>query len=151
MAIAKKQHLDGLRSCPPSFLAAAVTTSGELSKDFLFLHQWLTARYREKLMREGDRDDGMKVHDLTPAFRANLRVSICVPVAIARGMAMQLLAAGLPGKCTRNAPALLPTPDLGAEIEGDSDSDEQILQLLADADDEAKESDNTTAIEDGAF
>ena len=106
-------------------------------------------------MREGDRDDGMKVHDLTPAFRANLRVSICV--AIARGMAMQLLAAGLPGKCTRNAPALLPTPDLGAGIEGDSDSDEvaittdeQILQLLADAD-EASELDNTTAIEDGAF
>ena len=95
-----------------------------------------TARYREKLLREGDRDDG-KVSDLTPAFRANLRVSVCV--AIARGMAMQLLAAGLPGKCTRNAPALLPTPTKPNDSSSDDDdlpkvTDEEILQLIALAD-----------------
>ena len=79
----------------------------------------------------------MKVSDLTPAFRANLRVSVCV--AIARGMAMQLLAAGLLGKCTRNAPALLPTPTKPNDSSSNDDdlpkvTDEEILQLIALAD-----------------
>ena len=72
-------------------------------------------------MREGNSDEVMKVHDLTPVFRANLRVSICV--AIARGIIMQLLPAGLPGNCTRYAPALLPTPDLDAFDSSSDDPD----------------------------
>ena len=58
------------------------------------MQEWLTAKYRERLMLEGDRDDGEKLEDLTAAFRGEFRSSLLV--AMCKGLADMLLAAGLP-------------------------------------------------------
>ena len=94
MAIAAKQHLDGKRVVLPSFLAVVGTTHGELGAESIHLIENLTACYREKLDREGERPDGQKPTDLTANFRTRCRFGLLC--AIADGHAMMLTAAGLP-------------------------------------------------------
>ena len=58
------------------------------------LQEWLTSKYRARLQREGDRDDGAPIELLTGRFRYSLRASVLL--AMAKGQAGMLLAAGLP-------------------------------------------------------
>ncbi len=47
--------------------------------------EWLTGKYRARLLLEGDRDDGEKTEDLTAAFRREFRASLLV--ASCKGLA----------------------------------------------------------------
>ncbi len=58
------------------------------------LQEWLTGKYRARLLLEGDRDDGEKTEDFTAAFRREFRASLFV--ASCKGLADMLLAAGMP-------------------------------------------------------
>ena len=93
-ALAERQVLDGLRIAVPAILPVAVSTHGEFCPGAVHVQEWLTAKYRERLMLEGDRDDGEKLEDLTAAFRGEFRSSLLV--AMCKGLADMLLAAGLP-------------------------------------------------------
>ncbi len=118
------------------------------------MQEWLTAKFRERLMLEGDRDDGEKLEDLTAAFRGEFCSSLLV--AMYKGLADMLLAAGLPfavnsgrGALSARTPAQLsssapsdalpladnsPAPvglDLAEEVGADSDNTH--LCNLADA------------------
>ena len=111
------------------------------------MQEWLTAKYRERLILEGDRDDGEKLEDLTAAFRGEFRSSLLV--AMYKGLAYMLLAAGLPfavksgrGALSARTPAQLSSPapsdaspladnspgpvglDLAEEVGADSDSED---------------------------
>ena len=93
-ALAERQVLDGLRNAVPAILPVAVSTHGEFCPGAVHVQEWLTAKYRERLILEGDRDDGEKLEDLTAAFRGEFRSSLLV--AMCKGLADMLLAAGLP-------------------------------------------------------
>ena len=67
-ALAERQALDGLRSTAPIILPVAVSTHGEFCPGAVRVHEWLTGKYRARLLLEGDRDDGEKTEDLTAAF-----------------------------------------------------------------------------------
>ena len=93
-ALAERQVLDGLRAVAPVILPVAVSTHGEFCPGAVHVQEWLTSKYRERLVLEGDRDDGEKLEDLTAAFRGELRSSLLV--ASCKGLADMLLAAGMP-------------------------------------------------------
>ena len=93
-ALAERQVLDGLRAVAPVILPVAVSTHGEFCPGAVHVQEWLTSKYREPLVLEGDRDDGEKLEDLTAAFRGELRSSLLV--ASCKGLADMLLAAGMP-------------------------------------------------------
>ena len=95
MAMATKQHLDGKRLVLHKFLAVVLgTTHGELGKETIHLVEALTACYRERLDREGERPDGNKPEDLCKSYRTRFRQGLLM--AIAQGHAQMLTAAGLP-------------------------------------------------------
>jgi hypothetical protein len=93
-ALAERQVLDGLRAVAPVILPVAVSTHGEFCPGAVRVQEWLTSKYRERLLLEGDRDDGEKLEDLTAAFRGEFRSSLLV--ASCKGLADMLLAAGMP-------------------------------------------------------
>jgi hypothetical protein len=93
-ALAERQALDGLRSTAPIILPVAVSTHGEFCPGAVRVQEWLTGKYRARLLLEGDRDDGEKTEDLTAAFRREFRASLLV--ASCKGLADMLLAAGMP-------------------------------------------------------
>jgi len=88
-ALAERQALDGLRSTAPIILPAAVSTHGEFCPGAVRLQEWLTGKYRARLLLEGDRDDGEKTEDLTAAFRREFRAphDQCYQTATARNPA----------------------------------------------------------------
>jgi len=104
-AIAQRQVVSGLRTAPPIILPVVLTTHGEFCPGALQLQEWLTNKYRARLRLEGDRDDGEKEEDLTATFRREFRTSLLV--AVAKGTALTLIAAGQPFR--RRAQAHLPT------------------------------------------
>ena len=71
-ALAERQALDGLRSTAPIILPVAVSTHGEFCPGAVRVQEWLTGKYRARLLLEGDRDDGEKTEDLTAVFRHSL-------------------------------------------------------------------------------
>jgi hypothetical protein len=157
-AILRKQKLDGARSTIPRYISVLSTTLGEWNDGTTFLQEWLTARYKEKLAREGERHDSADPDLLAGDFRYRFRLRVLI--GIAAGLAEQLLAAGLPGSCCKarsyshqihdisdhdsdsdvsdSLPATAaPSPNKSSS-DSDTDtarvSDEQILQLLEEAD-----------------
>jgi hypothetical protein len=102
IAIAAKQHMDGMRQSTPTFLAAVTTTHGEMGLDTFVLQEWLTKAYKRKLLREPDRIDGLTHAQLTATFRNKLRLA--VQIATAKGQADMILSAGLPrGSCKKHS------------------------------------------------
>lgn len=99
IAIAAKQHMDGIRQSNPKFLAAVTTTLGELGEDTFTLQEWLTKAYRRKLLRSSDRSDGRSHSQLTAIYRNKLRLAL--QIATAKGQADMLNAAGLPRSCCK--------------------------------------------------
>ena len=93
-ALAERQALDGLRSTAPIILPVAVSTHGEFCPGAVRVQEWLTGKYRARLLLEGDRDDGEKTEGLTAAFRREFRSSLLV--ASCKGLADMLIAAGMP-------------------------------------------------------
>ena len=93
-ALAERQVLDGSRTTAPTILPVAVSTHGEFCPGAVRMQEWLTGKYRERLLLEGDRDDGERTEDLTSAFRREFRSSLLV--ASCKGLADMLLAAGMP-------------------------------------------------------
>jgi hypothetical protein len=89
-ALAERQVLDGLRAVAPVILPVAVSTDGEFCPGAVRVQEWLTSKYRERLLLEGDRDDGEKLEDLTAAFRSSLLIASC------KGLVDMLLAASMP-------------------------------------------------------
>jgi hypothetical protein len=107
--------LDGLRSAAPTILPVAVSTHGEFCPGAVRVQEWLTGKYRARLLLEGDRDDGEKTEDLTGAFRREFRSALLV--ASCKGLADMLLSAGMPlaskhahGRNSGGAGALAPPP-----------------------------------------
>lgn len=94
MTLAAKQAVDGRRQKAPKFFAAACSTLGEWGQDMFALQEWLVHAYALKLEEEGDQDDGSTIAKLTAAFRNSFRN--CMYVAVASGVARQLLESGLP-------------------------------------------------------
>ena len=72
---------------------------GEFCPGAVRVQEWLTEKYRARLLLEGDRDDGEKTEDLTSAFRREFRSSLLV--ASCKGLADMLLAAGMPSAVKR--------------------------------------------------
>ena len=93
-ALAERQVLDGLRASAPTILPVAVSTHGEFCPGAVRVQEWLTGKYRARLLLEGDRDDGEKTEGLTAAFRREFRSSLLV--ASCKGLADMLIAAGMP-------------------------------------------------------
>ena len=93
-ALAERQVLDGLRTAAPFILPIAVSTHGEFCPGAVRMQEWLTGKYRARLLLEGDREDGEKTEGLTAAFRREFRSSLLV--ASSKGLADMLLAAGMP-------------------------------------------------------
>ena len=77
----------------PKFYAAAVTTHGEFSSDFLELIERIVGAYKSGLVRLGERDDGVMPEFLAATFRNDFRANIMC--ALVRGTAMMIQAAGL--------------------------------------------------------
>jgi hypothetical protein len=94
MTLASKQAVDGRRKKAPRFFAAACSTLGEWGQDMFALQEWLVHAYALKLEEEGPQDDGSSIAKLTAAFRNSFRN--CMYVAVASGVARQLLESGLP-------------------------------------------------------
>ncbi len=93
-ALAERQTQDGLRTSAPMILPVAVSTHGEFCPGAVRLQEWLTEKYRARVLLEGDRDDGEKPETLTTAFRHEFRSSLLV--ASCKGLADMLAAAGMP-------------------------------------------------------
>jgi hypothetical protein len=93
-ALAERQTQDGLRTSAPMILPVAVSTHGEFCPGAVRLQEWLTEKYRARVLLEGDRDDGEKPETLTTAFRQAFRASLLV--ASCKGLADMLAAAGMP-------------------------------------------------------
>ena len=94
VAIAAKQKLDGKRAVTPRFFAAVCSTLGEYGQDTCKLPEFITAAFKEKMVRMGDRCDDQKPAWLSAAFRNKLRTSI--QFAVGKGLANMLLYSGLP-------------------------------------------------------
>ena len=80
-ALAERQVLDKLRAAAPVILPVAISTHGELCPGAVRVQEWLTAKYRERLVLEGDRDDGEKLEDLTAPFVASSAPPSLLPLA----------------------------------------------------------------------
>ena len=93
LAVAKKQCETKRRASMPTFWPTVVTTYGEVNKHTIHLREWLAMRYGQRLQREGEFDDGVKISTKTAIFRNNFKTNI--QVAVARGMAQMLLQCGL--------------------------------------------------------
>ena len=95
-------------------LPVAVSTHGEFCPGAVRLQEWLTEKYRARVLLEGDRDDGEKPETLTTAFRREFRSSLLV--ASCKGMADMLAAAGMPfaGKHAFRAPPPTAAPPADA-------------------------------------
>ena len=109
-ALAEQQALDGLRAAAPTILPVAVSSHGEFCPAAVRMQEWLTRKYRERLLLEGDRDDGEKTEDLTATFRREFRSSLLV--ASCKGLADMLLNAGTPftGKRAHASPPFAAPP-----------------------------------------
>ncbi len=101
------------------------------------VQEWLTSEYRERLLLEGDRDDGEKLEDLTTAFRGEFRSTLLG--ASCKGLADRLLAAGMPfavknGNSARGvgARARSAQPSRGSLFRPRSSSPEEGLELAGD-------------------
>ena len=94
VTLTSKQAVDGRRSEAPKFFAAACSTLGEWGQDMFALQEWLVHAYAMKLEEEGPQDDGSETKHLTAAFRNSFRS--CMYVAVAKGVAKQLLQSGMP-------------------------------------------------------
>ena len=99
MTVALKQFADGRRSRKPIFLAAVVSSLGELGRESVQLQEFLTAAYGRKLARDGPRDDGQNPKVLTGRFRNKIRTRFII--AVAKGVAMQIWSTGLPASSCR--------------------------------------------------
>jgi len=116
LAIAEKQAANGSRVTAPLFFPAVVSTHGEFCEGMVSLQEWLTSKYRARLQREGDRDDGAPIELLTGRFRYSLRASVLL--AMAKGQAGMLLAAGLPtGQRAVPRPSV-PIMNMASRLEG---------------------------------
>ena len=101
VTIAKKQAIDGKRLSEPRFVAAAMSTAGEMGLETIQLQEWLTASYARMLGTQPKRDDGIGTKKLTAVFRNKLRNRLAI--AVARGQARMCLSAGLPASsCRKN-------------------------------------------------
>jgi hypothetical protein len=94
VTVAGGQVNSGHRLEVPEFLAAVVSTHGELGKQTQTLIERLTHSYSLKLEREGDRRDGADPAVLRARFRNRLRATL--RVGAAKGLGRMLLASGLP-------------------------------------------------------
>jgi hypothetical protein len=94
VAIAAKQKLDGKRAVVPRFFAAVCSSLGEYGQDTFKLSELITAAFKGKMFRMGDRCDDQKPAALSAAFRNKLRTSI--QFAVGKGLANMLLYSGLP-------------------------------------------------------
>ena len=105
-ALTELQVLEGLRTAAPRILPVVITTHGELCAGALRLQEWLTACYKERLLLEPDRDDGLKLSDLLADFRQNFHSSLLV--AACRSHSDMLTSAGRVFRRGRVTSTLLP-------------------------------------------
>ena len=99
--MAHGQVNSGHRQETPKFLAALVSTHGELGRGSQALIERLTHSYGLRLAREGDRKDGAEPALLTARFRNKLRCTL--KVGVAKGLGRMLLASGLPFRKKKQA------------------------------------------------
>ncbi len=85
---AAKQTLDGKRAVTPRFFAAVCSTLGEYGQDTFELSELITAAFKEKMVRMGDRCDDQKPAWLSAAFRNKLRTLI--QFAVGKGFSQNI-------------------------------------------------------------
>jgi hypothetical protein len=127
-ALAERQTQDGLRSSAPMILPVAVSTHGEFHPGAVRLQEWLTEKYRARVLLEGDRDDGQKPETLTTAFRQDFRTSLLV-ASCKKGLADMLAAAGMlfAGKHAFRPPPTITTAPPAAARSRDVDENAEDL------------------------
>ena len=81
MLVAKKQAAEGKRRQAPTFSTFAVSNYGEIAPVALDLQEWIVHQFRVKCEKDGARDDGCKVIDLTREFRHRLRIGVQLAAA----------------------------------------------------------------------
>ncbi len=94
--------MDGLSAAGPVILPVAVSAHGEFCPGAVQVREWLSAKYRERLVLTGDSDCGEKLEDVIVASVANFaprssshrargshapcyRHARCMPFAVKRG------------------------------------------------------------------
>ena len=101
IAIGEKQFEAGARTQKPIFWAGVASTYGEFGPETIQIQEWLTAAYARKVCREGPRQDGEKIEDLTASFRNKFREGIIM--AVAKGQSIMINNCGLPAiTCKKN-------------------------------------------------
>ena len=80
--------------CVPRFLAACMTTHGEMGRETVALIEWVTRAYGRRLARDADDDDGISRASKTARFRSAFRVAMIN--AALKGNARMTLSCGLP-------------------------------------------------------
>ena len=101
VTIAQKQTIDGKRISEPEFIAAAMSTAGEMGWETIRLQEILTASYARMLGTQPKRDDGIGIKKLTANYRNKLRNRVAI--AVARGQARMCFSAGLrASSCRKN-------------------------------------------------
>ena len=93
-SVALHQVATGKRSKAPTLFPAVVSTHGEFGTGMVHLQEWLTDKYRARVTREGERDDGQDADSLTAQFRTSFRAVMLL--AVATGHASMMRNAGLP-------------------------------------------------------
>ena len=106
----------------------------------LKLQEWLVARYRARVEREGDRDDGLSPATLAARFRNEFRGRMLT--AMAKGQARMMMSAGLPSSSCKKYSSLPPKLAYPVPHEDPTpDEDDSAMDTLSDSDsDSASES-----------
>ena len=89
---AQQEHEDQLRSCPPSFYVAAMTTLGQFGDRFEMLIETIVHQRELTLADEGPRMDGKSPFQVILEFRQNFKADLIF--AMVRGNAQMINRAG---------------------------------------------------------
>jgi hypothetical protein len=89
---ADAQVHDGTRQIKVNFAPAVFTHSGEICPATFALIQWMANKYRDKLKREGPRDDGLSKELLGASYRRRCKDTLAA--ATVNGFGGMLLSAG---------------------------------------------------------
>ena len=94
MAIGLKQLETKKRSKRPILWPVVVTSYGELNREAIQLHAWVSMVCARKLTSEGSPEDGIAIKTRTAEYRNKFQIDLAM--AMAKGQARMILTCGLP-------------------------------------------------------
>ena len=92
--VTQQQKAKHARALAPEFVPFVVSNYGEMNEGADKLMQWITAKYRRKVLSEGrTRADGVKPEELVIRFRSEFRDRLVA--CVARGFGSMIVHAGI--------------------------------------------------------